>query len=247
MRLEGVTALITGSTGVLGSAVVMALAKAGCNCVCHYHTNRAGAEQLVGEVERLGAKGCAVGADLTQSGGAEYLIESAKSMGIPRVLVNSAAIFFRQPLREVEFEQAQRVFSLNVTAAIMTSRAFAELLRGKRGSGTEPFGTIINIADVGGIRPWAEYVVYCSSKSGLIGATKALAKELAPDIQVNSVAPGVISRPGEFDKRGKSRQLSFIPAGRIGGLSDVTDGILFLLRNDYITGQVLAVDGGRSI
>ena len=106
---------------------------------------------------------------------------------------------------------------------------------------------IINMVDVGAIRPWSEYAVYCSSKAGLIGATKALAKELAPAICVNAVAPGTATWPIDFSQTGKDHQLSFIPAGRIAGTNEITPAIIFLLESDYITGQVLCVDGGRSI
>ena len=160
---------------------------------------------------------------------------------------NSAAVFSRQPLGEVTFEEAQRVLNLNLTAAILTSRAFAKRIDGKFGGSESVVGKIINISDVGGIRPWAGYVLHCSSKAGLIGATKALAKELAPAICVNSIAPGVVTWPSDVDEAEKQRQLKFIPAGRIAEPKEVADAVIFLLRNDYITGQTLNVDGGRCI
>ncbi|MHC4293043.1 MAG: SDR family oxidoreductase, partial [Planctomycetota bacterium] len=100
---------------------------------------------------------------------------------------------------------------------------------------------------VGGIRPWAEYILYCSSKAALIGATKALAKELAPSVCVNSIAPGLFTWPENFTDEQKNRQLSFIPLGRKTEAEDIAEGLIFLLKNDYITGQVLNVDGGRCI
>ena len=111
----------------------------------------------------------------------------------------------------------------------------------------KPFAKIINLVDIGGIRPWAKYSVYCASKAGLIAVTKSLAKELAPNVTVNAVAPGIISRPGEFDEGDKKRRLSHIPAKRIGLAKEVTSAIIFLLENDYITGEVLNVDGGQCI
>ena len=101
--------------------------------------------------------------------------------------------------------------------------------------------------DVGAVRPWGEYAVYCSSKAGLLGATKALAKELAPAVCVNAIAPGVTTWPEDYSQAEKDRQLSFIPMRRIGGTNEITSAIIFLLESDYITGQVLCVDGGRSI
>ena len=142
------------------------------------------------------------------------------------------------------FQQAQRIFNLNLTAPILTSRLFAKAIGANAKAG---LGKIINIADVGGIRPWAGYVLYCSSKAGLLGATKALAKELAPAICVNAVAPGIVAWPNDFDEAERKRQLSFVPAARTGAAAEVTDAVIFLLKNDYITGQVLSVDGGRCI
>jgi len=245
MELTGTTAVITGSSGRLGGAVAEALAKAGCKCICHYNSNKEKAEDTVSRIRKIGVEAVAVWADLTEAKQIEDLFEKAKEIGRPQILINSAAVFSRQRLDEVTFEEVQKVLNLKLTSAILTSRAFAEAIKDKGGESEPVVGGIINISDVGGIRPWAEYVVYCSSKAGLIGATKALAKELAPAVCVNAVAPGVITWPGDFNELDKQRQLSFIPVRRIARISEVTDAIIFLLENDYITGQVLCVDGGR--
>jgi len=265
MELRDKTAIITGSSGRLGSAIAKALAEAGCNCICHYNSNKQKAEGVVKQIESLGVKALAIEADLTKPEAIEELFAKAtefgtprpqRGLGTPQILINSAAVFSRQPLGEVTFEEAQRVLNLNLTAAILTSRAFAKRIDEKFGGSESVVGKIINISDVGGIRPWAGYVLHCSSKAGLIGATKALAKELAPAICVNSIAPGVVTwpppatsggRPSDVDEAEKQRQLKFIPAGRIAEPKEVADAVIFLLRNDYITGQVLNVDGGRCI
>jgi len=247
MELGDKTAIITGSSGRLGSALAKALAEAGCNCICHYNQNREKAESIVKQIKKLGVKALAVGADLTKLAKIEDLFEKALEFGTPQILINSAAVFSRQRLAEVTFEEAQRVLNLNLTASILTSRAFAKKINDKFDNTETVVGKIINVADVGGIRPWAGYVLYCSSKAGLIGATKALAKELAPAICVNSIAPGVVTWPSDVDEAEKQRQLSFIPVRRIGEPKEVAEAIIFLLRNDYITGQVLNVDGGRCI
>jgi pteridine reductase len=238
MELKEATAIITGSTGRLGSAIAEAVARAGCDCICHYNSDEKAAQRLAGRLTEMGRRAAAVAADLTKPEQINDFFARAAEFGTLRVLINSAAVFSKQPLEKVTFQQAQRIFNLNLTAPILTSRLFA------RAAG---LGKIINIADVGGIRPWAGYVLYCSAKAGLLGATKALAKELAPAICVNAVAPGIVTWPNDFDEAEKKRQLSFIPAARIAAADEVTDAVIFLLKNDYITGQVLNVDGGRCI
>ncbi|MDO8303031.1 MAG: SDR family oxidoreductase, partial [Sedimentisphaerales bacterium] len=170
-------------------------------------------------------------------------------MELPRILVNSAADFKRQPLGEVTFEDAQQTMGLNLVAPIVISKYFAKMVDKDESRGQQavhPTGKIVNIVDVGGIRPWAKYSVYCASKAGLIGATKSLAKELAPAMCVNAIAPGIFSWPQNFDEAAKARQLAFIPMERVGTKEEIAAALLFLLENDYITGQVLSVDGGRS-
>jgi 3-oxoacyl-[acyl-carrier protein] reductase len=247
MDLKGKTAIITGASGRLGGAIARALAQRGCNCICHYNRNRKRAEKLVEQIQETGVKASAIEADLSKPDKIEEFFEKAVKFGKPEILINSAAVFSRQPLAEITFEEAQRVLNLNLTAAILTSQAFARTIKDKSGNAKSVVGKIINIADVGGIRPWAGYILYCSSKSGLIGATKAIAKELAPAVCVNAVAPGVVTWPSDFDEAEKQRQLSFIPVRRIAEPNEVTEAIIFLLENDYITGQVLNVDGGRCI
>lgn len=247
MELKGTTAVITGSSGQLGAAIALALAQAGCNCICHYNHNERVAKELVEQIEKLGTKALAIQADLTRRGEIKDLFERAVKLGTPQVLVNTAAVFSRLPLPEVTFEEAQSVLKLNVSVPILTSRFFAEKIKAAFPTADSVLGKIINIADIGGIRPWPEYVLYCSSKAALIGATKALAKELAPAVCVNAVAPGIVNFPDDFDESQKKQQLSLIPAARIGRPTEIADAVIFLLKNDYITGQTLNVDGGRCI
>lgn len=247
MELNQKAAIITGSTGQLGSAIAKALAQAGCNCVCHYKSNEQKAQELVDQIQEIGVKALAVKADLTDSKQIKALFEKSLKLGTAQILINSAANFSRTPLQEVTFEQAQKVFNLNLTAAILTSKEFAKGIDMKFPNSDATIGKIINISDVGGVRPWADYVLYCASKAGLNGATKALAKELAPAICVNSIAIGMVNWPDEFDSQQIQRQLSFIPAGRIGEPAEIAKAIIFLAENDYITGQILNVDGGRCI
>ena len=247
MEIKGNTAIITGASGRLGSYIAKVLAEAGSNCICHYYKNRDSAQELVDQINQGEVKAIAVEADLTEPEQINDLFDKAAEFGTARILINSAAVFSRQPLAKVTFEEAHRVLNLNQVAPILISGVFAERLQAEFGESDSVIGKIINISDVGGIQGWAEYVVYCSSKAGLIGATKALARELAPNICVNSIAPGVVTWPGDFDESQKKQQLSLIPLKRVAQPSEITAAIVFLLENDYITGQVLNVDGGRSM
>lgn len=247
MELNGKISVITGASGRLGGEIAKALGRAGCDCVCHYNTNEEKADELVEQIRSLGVKAVAVGADLSDPKRIETLFEKAAELGTPQVLINSAGVFSRQPLQQITSEDALRLLDLNVIVPILTSRVFAKMLEARFGDAASVVGKIINMSDVGGIRPWGGYVLYCSSKAALIGATKALAKELAPSICVNSVAPGLVTWPSDFDEAERKRQLSFIPANRPAEITEVTRAIVFLLSNDYVTGQVLNVDGGRCI
>ncbi len=247
MELRKTTAVITGTSGLLGRNIALALAEHGCNCICHYNKNGNDAEQTVRQIHKTGQKAMAVKADLTKMEQINNLFERANKIGLPQILINSAAVFEKQSLDSVTFDDARKILDINLIAPIMTSKVFAKAVEEAFGSTGKAVGKIINISDVGGIRPWAGYALYCSSKAGLIGATKSLAKELAPSICVNSIAPGLVTWHGDLDEDAKKRQLSFIPVGRKAEPKEIADAAIFLLKNDYITGQVLNVDGGRCI
>ena len=247
MELENKTALITGASGKLGGAIALALAQKGCSCVCHYHGNSQKAHDLVEQLKKTGAKAMAVSADLSDEAEIEMLFEQACKLGTPTILINLAAVFERMPLEDITSESMQRIFKLNTIAPVLTAKIFARLIKKEFPNSSAPVGKIINISDIGGIRPWAEYIAYCSSKAALIGATKALAKELAPAICVNSIAPGIAACSELFDQQERAKQLALVPMQRIALPQEITSAIIFLLENDYITGQVLNVDGGRCI
>ncbi len=247
MELKDKVAVITGSTGALGSELTLALARAGCHCVCHYHDNKQKADQLVTGIKALGRDAVAIKADLTKEPQIDALFESAGSLIPPRILVNSASVFPRTPLCDITSDQARSVLGLNLIACILTAKAFAKAVKQASNDTDAPLAKIINISDTAAIKPWKNYSLYCASKAGLTGATKSLAKELAPEILVNALAPGIATWPDDTPAEDKKRQLSFIPANRFAKMEEITAALIFLSQNDYMTGQTLAVDGGRSI
>ena len=141
------------------------------------------------------------------------------------------------------------MLNVNLIGPVMVSQQFMRSVNARPDdTGREqPVAKIVNLVDIAAVRPWAEYALYCASKAGLVAATKSMAKELAPAVCVNAVAPGIVTWPDDMDEREKSRQLSKIPAGRIGWANDVVSAIMFLLKSDYITGEVITVDGGRGV
>jgi NAD(P)-dependent dehydrogenase (short-subunit alcohol dehydrogenase family) len=256
MNLNGLTCLVTGSSGSLGSAITLAMADAGCHCICHYHTNKQKAESLVRQIKAMGLKAIALQADLRDTGQIDLLFEQCCTFGDIRVLINSAAIFIRRPLAEITGDTIREMLAVNLTAPLIACRNLAAHLHLKNSCKPDqaPYAKIINLVDIGGIRPWADYAEYCASKAALIAATKSLAKELAPLATVNAVAPGIIlpdaaaaTQADFIHVPDTQKRLDAIPLGRFGVAAEIVHAVLFLLSNDYITGQVIQVDGGRVI
>jgi len=246
METESITAVVTGASGRVGGAVAVALAGAGCRCICHYHSNKDAVTKTVEKIISEGGNAIALQADLTNPDEINRLFQCPE-FAPPRILINSAAIFKRASIPDITPENARQMLDTNLIAPVMTSAAFAQTLKGIQVKNNLPVAKIVNLVDIGGIRPWANYTMYCASKAGLIAATKSMAKELAPEICVNAVAPGVVSWPDDGDKAEYDRQVSMIPMQRTGTPEEIAAAVVFLVKNDYITGQVLNVDGGRCI
>lgn len=241
--LEGRVAVVTGAGIRVGRAIAEALGARGASVVVHYATSRDGAEQTVAAVYAAGGRAEAVQADLTDSEGVERVFGAAESMGGCDLLVNSAAVFERRPLEAIDDAAWRRMLDTNLSAPFFCCRAAVAAMR-RKGR-----GDIVNVVDVGGgMRAWSHYAHYCAAKAGLAMLTRCLALELAPTIRVNAVAPGTVLFPESWGDEERRRAETLIPLGRAGSPRDVVGAVLFLLTgSDFVTGQVLAVDGGRSI
>ena len=231
------TVLVTGAAKRIGRGIALSLAQQGFRVAIHYNESRAEAERTAAE--------CG-GAELFQANleDVDQIIrmfaEIEKRCGRLDALVNNAARFTRFDPLHITERDWDFIHSVNLKATFFCCQQGA-LLMTKQGG-----GRIVNISSLGGIRPWAEHVHYCASKAGVIMMTKALAKALAPDITVNSVAPGVIPF-GDLDPRAQ-KMVENTPARRAGTAGEIAHAVLYFLNaSNFITGQVLVVDGGLSL
>jgi pteridine reductase len=241
-ELTGKVALVTGGAVRVGLEIARALADAGADVAIGYRRSAAEARAAVRDLEARGVRAAALRADVARPREARALVTAAvRRLGRLDILVNNAALFFRTPVLTTTVVQFDRLLAVNLRAPFFLSQAAARAM-GRRG------GRIINIADVGAVRAWAGYVPYGISKAGVLMLTRGLAAALAPRIQVNAVAPGVVLLPEGFPRVSGRRLTARIPMGRHGRPADVAQAVRFFATcSDYITGQVLFVDGGMSV
>lgn len=242
-NLSGRVALVTGGARRLGAAVVRELHAQGMQLVVHYHRSGEAAAALLAELEDM-RRGDAVlaAADLADPDAPEELVHvAAKRFGRLDVLVNNAAVFYPTPLSGLTREQWRETLTANLEAPVFLIHAAAPMLGKHEGS-------IVNITDAGLARAPAHYAAYFAAKAGLAALTAALARELAPAVRVNAVAPGAILWPEpEPDAAEKRRVLADIPLGRLGKVEDLARAVAWLAGEPYLTGVTLPVDGGSAL
>jgi len=235
-RLEDKVILVTGAAKRIGRAIALRLSQEGARVAIHYHSSEAEAA----ETARACGGAPLFRANLERVTEIEALFgQVERHFGRLDGLVNNAARFTRREVLEITEADWDFIHSVNLKAVFFCAKEAAKLMRRSGG------GRIVNISSLGGIRPWAAHVHYCASKAGVIMLTRALAKALAPEITVNSVAPGVIS----FDDLDEESlgMVRATPARRAGRPEEVAEAVLyFLTTTDFVTGQLLAVDGGLS-
>jgi pteridine reductase len=234
--LEGKTALITGAARRIGRATALALAQRGARIVAHYHCSGDAAESLCDEIRAGGGAVWPVQADLWDSNQTCALFETARShVGNIDILINNASIFESETLWETSDETLCRNVRIHTMAPLVLARALA---------GQKCPGHVVNLLDTRVTTYDRAHAAYHLSKRMLLTLTRMLALELAPEIAVNAVAPGLILPPVGQDRTYLEKLIHSNPLARHGDPSDVTDAILFLLRSRFITGQILYVDGG---
>ena len=241
VELRGKVALVTGGGIRVGRALALALGDRGATVAVHFNASKAGADEVVASIAKSGGKAKAFGADLSDPTAPSGLINAVvKALGQLDVLVNSAAIMLRTPFGEVEAGDWDRMFAINLRAPFLLSQEAAPHLRRARGA-------IVNIADLAAFETWPGYIPHGITKAGVVQMTRNLARILAPEVRVNSIAPGAVLRPEGWSDKDSARLRETTPLKRSGTPEDVAKAMLFLLDSEYVTGETIVVDGGRHV
>jgi pteridine reductase len=240
MELRGRVALVTGAGRRLGREMALALAGRGMVLAIHHHTSADGARALQATVVAEGGRAECFAADLTDAGAARALPERVvETFGRLDVLVNSAAVMHQLDFDRTTPEQYDAILALNLRSVFFCTQGAAPALRAARGK-------VVNLADLAGLQPWPGFAAHSVSKAGVVMLTKVMARSLAPEVTVNAIAPGAVLVPEEYDAAERERLARAAPLGRLGGPGDVVGALLYLLEaGDFVTGEVLTVDGGR--
>ncbi len=243
-NLKNKVVLITGGCRRIGACTARYLHQQGMRLIIHYNNSAIDAEQIRSELCQIRADSVRlIQGDLGDIAKVKHLIrETVNALGQLDALVNNASVFFPTPLASSKENQWQTIMDTNLKAPYFLAQVVAPYLSQQNGS-------IINITDIYAQRPLLNYAIYSASKAGLVSLTKSLANELGPEIRVNAVAPGAILWPeNDTDEISQRRMISKTPLKRAGEPDDIAKTIHFLIsHSDYITGQVINVDGGRSV
>lgn len=234
-ELAGRLILVTGGGQRVGRTICEELGRAGARLAVHYHRSQSDAETLA---LRLGRGSLALRADLRDTGETVAMFQRLEAMaGRLDMLVNNAAIFSRTPFHSLTDAAWDEQLAVNLTAP-------QRCIRLAVAAGAT---AVVNLVDIAAWQPWSEYSAYAVAKAGLLHLTRILARELAPTVRVNAVAPGTVLFPDNYDATAKARVLARVPLGRQGQPGDVARAVRFLLSESYLTGVCLPVDGGQGL
>jgi len=243
--LQGKVVLITGGAKRVGAATCRRLHAAGANIMLHYRASAGEARLLQAELNHQRKDSVAlIQADLLDVAKLPSLVDqTVQRFGKLDALINNASSFFQTPVGEITPAAWEDLIGTNLRAPLFLAQAAAPALKKAQGA-------IVNITDIHAERPLKNYVVYSVAKSGLVGLTRSLARELAPEVRVNAVAPGPILWPDDesFDELSRQRIISHTPLKREGTPEDIAKAVHFLLDEaTYVTGETINVDGGRHV
>ena len=237
--LDGKVALITGGARRIGRSIALRLSAEGATIALNYRSSSIEAAELVAEIEASGRRAKAFQADVSRSGDVKALFAAIeKGLGRLDILVNNAGAFFPAKFEELTVEQWDSILDTNLKSQFLCAQAAAPMMK------RQSRGHIVNISSLGGLLAWPAYTHYCVSKAGVIMLTRCLARALAPEILVNSVAPGTIQFP---DEEPDQDYIRIAPLHRTGAGEDIAEAVAYFVKSDFVTGQILAVDGGRML
>jgi pteridine reductase len=240
VNLNGKVAIVTGGARRIGRSIALELAASGASIAVHYRTSQSDADAVVAEIAAKGGKAQTFRANLEQVAEIEQMVTSIlDKFGRIDIVVNSASVFAPTPIEKTTEHDWDANLDTNLKAPFFLSK-FAGAAMRKQGA-----GKIINLGDWAGIRPYKDYLPYSVSKSGLIGLTKALAKELAPEVQVNCIALGMVMPPEGYTKEEVERLVNRTLTKKMGTPKDVARAVLFFCETDFATGAILNLEGGR--
>ena len=242
MDIRGKVALITGSSKRIGRETAVELARRGARVAIHYRSDESAARETLRLAQEAGGSGELFCAELTDAREVDRMfLDLETKMGGLHILVNNASVFSHATLEESTPEMWDEQMDSNARAPFLIARRASRLLL------LQEQGKIVNLVDVAGETIWPGYLAYSVSKAALIAVNKGLAKALAPKIQVNGVAPGPVLFPEYYTQDQKHLAIERTLLKRAGSARDIVSAIVFLIENDYITGEVIHVDGGRHI
>ena len=241
MNLQKKVALITGAAHRVGKAIALGLAKEGMKIALHFNQSQEQANQTLEEIKALGAEAFAIQGDFADVAQIENVVKKChEHFNQIDVLINNAALYFKTPVGETSELEWDDLLGINLKAPYFCAQYVSDLMKQKKR------GKIINITDVAGISPWPEFIPYSASKAGLIAVTKGLAKALAPNIQVNAIASGTILMSEDATEEYKTEIKDSTLLKKLGTPQDIVNAAIFLLKgSDFVTGEVVVVDGGR--
>ncbi|MFV2007484.1 MAG: SDR family NAD(P)-dependent oxidoreductase [Longimicrobiales bacterium] len=234
-------ALVTGGAVRIGRAITLGLVDAGYDVVVNYYSSENPARELVQLVEARGREALIVQGDISNPGDVARIGETVRSrFDRLDILVNSASSFHATSLLDIHSDEWDRVLEVNLKGPHLVVRECVDLLRAAR-------GVVVNIADHMGLEPWVHYAHHSVSKAALIHLTRIQAKALAPEIRVNAIAPGLVLAPEALSEEELASEIAATALKAAGSPDDVVRTVLFLASSPYITGQLIVVDGGRSL
>lgn len=236
-------ALITGGSKRVGAAIAQRMASAGFDIAITYLSSSTEAEKLVGKIRIAGAEAMAIRTDFNEPSECAATIshELLQKFGRLDLLVNNASMYRPSALRDTDTATVTAMMNVHFITPMLLCRDFEKTLRENRGS-------VVNMLDATAEKPNGKYLAYTASKAALANLTLALARDLAPEVCVNGIAPGVVEWPPDFPLAEQEAYLQRVPLKRAGTPGDVAELVAFLAtKGKYITGQILKLDGGRSI